>query len=225
MDPQEACDAFAAAADHVVQTSSGQAFFSKFNVDQIAEVKQQMRPSDVLLLAKQYFKAIETVRELQRRLSVFPNAMSSALVKTAVPLNSPATEAKPYNSGRARCEGAAVPYVKVAPPSMASLARRHEYGSSFYDFNFAIKRVANSPIGKAYIKFAKLALFLLAISPLIVLCVFMTHLCMTLVYLAFHPELLVTAFFKMIWGAPSLTDYFAKRIWNQISTEIGGWFS
>jgi len=226
MDPQEAYDAFASAACFVVQTSSGQAHLFELSADQIAEVKQQMRRSDVLMLAKQYFKAKEAVEELQRRLTVFPGSVATPPFGARGPARSPASVLEPRASVTPNAKSCAmVPYVKVAPPSMASVARRHEYGLSLYSFNWALKACFNSAVGKAYLKVIKLALFLCSVTPLVILCVLLVHLCLTLGYIAFHPELFVAGFFKLVLSVPTLTDFFVQRMWNQICSELSSWFS
>ena len=212
MDPQEAYDVFVAAACFSVQTSGGPVLLYELTPDQSSEIKAQSRRSDSLMLAKQYVKAKEAVEDLQKRLSVFP---------AALPVRGP-TKVTSNVAGPPKT-GVLVPYVKVAPPAMASVAKRHEYGLCLATFSGYWNGLVQSKVGKAYKTVFKWFVLVLVSAPLIMLWIFLAQFVLSLGYLAMHPEVFVSGFVRLMLNAPRLGDQIMVNIYNRVSADLSAY--
>ena len=216
MDPQEAYDIFVQAAVSSVQTNSGVSLLFELSSDQIAELKQTMRRSDTLLLAKQYIKATEAVEELKRRLANFPAGGPPPGAANSKP------PAPPYAMAKNNAL-ALVSRVKVAPANMASVARRHEAGFSLTKMTAVANSFWQSRVGRWYVTALRVGFYVFTLAPLLVLCAFIFHVWLSLAYLCMHPELIVSGFFKVALNVPSLADHVVTRMWNQVAADTTAW--
>ena len=116
-------------------------------------------------------------------------------------------------------------YVPVAMTSRVNAAKRQELGYDWWNVKEWHSTFRKTCLGSWYWFAIKTFVYLMLVTPLILMLAFCAQFVLLIMYVAQHPELLFRAVRTVVGFAPVVTEYAAKRVATQLWDEVASWWN